>query len=92
MLFSILETPISSVFVPHNCSNTSTIGIDCDIPNTPCHSQKPCMNSGNCTNDPKHSSGYYCTCQPGFTGHDCGNKTGPCKTTTCLHDGAYLFL
>jgi len=56
-------------FVPPDCCNSSPIGFFCTVSIQPC--DKPCKNSGNCTNDPTLSQSYSCRCKFGFNGSNC---------------------
>jgi hypothetical protein len=58
----------------------------------PCDAQKPCQNSGNCTDDIRLPDKYFCECPPDFTGKLCETKVGPCKPNSCLHDGMSAIL
>jgi hypothetical protein len=82
-----IDKPPSSHFTPPNCSHSSFIGQFCNVSAEPCDIQKPCRNSDNCTNDPKTSHGYFCTCKSGFNGTNCEIDVRRCQPNTCLYNG-----
>ena len=42
-------------------------------------SPSPCKNNGVCSLTPSTSTGYTCTCMPGYSGVTCGNVLPPPK-------------
>ncbi|XP_071516712.1 basement membrane-specific heparan sulfate proteoglycan core protein-like isoform X3 [Panulirus ornatus] len=50
-------------------------------------SQNPCRNNGQCVDAPSSSRGYVCTCQEGYSGHDCENEPGVCSIVQPCKNG-----
>ncbi|XP_068922028.1 protein delta homolog 2 isoform X2 [Petaurus breviceps papuanus] len=49
----------------------------CDKDEHICTKQPPCQNGGKCVYE--GDGEYHCMCPPGFHGHNCERKTGPCE-------------
>uniref|UniRef100_A0AAY4C9Q3 EGF-like domain-containing protein n=1 Tax=Denticeps clupeoides TaxID=299321 RepID=A0AAY4C9Q3_9TELE len=67
--------------------------IGATLPPDPCEG-RPCLNGGACVprrdGEPiaetlPNSWSYTCTCNPGFTGHNCEFFADPCASSPCLH-------
>ncbi len=84
--FVLVQQP-SDGFIPSNCSNTSYIGQNCSLSNSPCDMQKPCQNNGTCYNNPNVQNGYTCVCPHGFNDSQCRSDYRVCKPNICLNNG-----
>ncbi len=81
----IVKTP-SAEFVAPICSNSTHIGIGCNISNKPCDILQPCQNAGSCINT---NDTYICKCSLGFNRSECQFDYRPCKPFTCWNNGKY---
>ncbi|CAF0985901.1 unnamed protein product [Adineta steineri] len=77
----------SSVFIPKPCTDSTFIGLSCNISNTPCEMGTPCENDGTCMSNKMATYGYICSCPSGFTGTYCELDQRICKPHLCLHNG-----
>ncbi|CAF0805487.1 unnamed protein product [Adineta steineri] len=77
----------SSVFIPKPCTDSTFIGLSCNISNTPCELATPCENDGTCMSNKMATYGYVCSCLSGFTGTYCELDHRICKPHLCLHNG-----
>ena len=75
-------------FQASTCVNSTNIGSNCSIPGTVCATLTPCQNDGNCTNINTVQKGYQCVCVPDFNGTQCQWDRRPCRSGTCLNNGA----
>ncbi|XP_042860326.1 basement membrane-specific heparan sulfate proteoglycan core protein-like isoform X47 [Penaeus japonicus] len=54
-------------------------------------STNPCLNSGQCSEDPGSAHGYSCSCQEGYSGHNCEFEPGVCTIVRpCKNGGACI--
>ncbi|CAF4463060.1 unnamed protein product, partial [Adineta steineri] len=69
------------------CTDSTFIGLSCNISNTPCEMITPCENQGTCRNYKMTTYGYICSCSSGFNGTHCELDQRICKPHLCLHNG-----
>ncbi|CAF4055879.1 unnamed protein product [Adineta steineri] len=77
----------SLVFVPKHCTDSTFIGLSCNISNSPCELATPCENDGTCISNKVATYGYICSCLSGFNGTYCELDQRICKPHLCLHNG-----
>ncbi|XP_047486491.1 basement membrane-specific heparan sulfate proteoglycan core protein-like isoform X31 [Penaeus chinensis] len=51
-------------------------------------STNPCLNNGQCSEDPGSPHGYSCSCQEGYSGHNCEMEPGVCTIIRPCKNGA----
>jgi hypothetical protein len=88
--FYFLVQQSSPSFVPLSCPNSTNIGLNCNVSNTPCDMLQPCENNGSCYNNDTISLGYRCSCPSGFNGTQCQFDYRPCKLNTCWHNSRHI--
>lgn len=60
---------------------------DVDFPDNNC-TLAPCLNDGRCVLDPDKPSGYYCDCQPAYSGDHCEFNSAVClRNDICGSNG-----
>ena len=71
------SSDIRGCYISFNIYNIFPVSPD------PC-SNSPCQNGGNCS---AVSSGFVCTCPPGYTGSLCETDVDECASAPCLFGG-----
>ncbi|CAF1211055.1 unnamed protein product [Adineta steineri] len=77
----------SLIFVPKPCTDSTFIGLSCNISNSPCELATPCENNGTCINNKVATNRYICSCPSGINGTYCELDHRICKPHLCLHNG-----
>ncbi|XP_012936519.1 uncharacterized protein LOC101859925 [Aplysia californica] len=54
---------------------------------TGCSAADNCNSNGACVVYGNSTESFYCCCDPGYTGDDCGTDINECETTTCQNGG-----
>ncbi|CAF0849435.1 unnamed protein product [Adineta steineri] len=87
----------SLVFVPIPCTNSTFIGLSCNISNTPCFTGtycevdqricKPhlCLHNGTC-NETSNTT-VHCVCENGWEGIHCESMVNYCEGVECMNNG-----
>ncbi|CAF1592423.1 unnamed protein product, partial [Adineta ricciae] len=83
-----LSMSTAPFFIAPSCSNTTNIGLYCNISSSHCSMLDPCRNNATCNNLTNSDQGYVCSCPAGFNSTQCQLNYQSCKPTTCLNNGA----
>ncbi|CAF1253067.1 unnamed protein product [Adineta ricciae] len=87
-----LSMSTAPFFIAPSCSNTTNIGLYCNISSSHCSMLDPCRNNATCNNLTNSDQGYVCSCPAGFNSTQCQLNYQSCKPTTCLNNGAHSLL